>query len=47
MAILMAFHSPEVEIIGLTTIFGNVPTNLATNNALHLVCMVICCPESC
>ncbi|RMZ53177.1 hypothetical protein APUTEX25_005166 [Auxenochlorella protothecoides] len=25
MAILAAFHSPEVEIIGLTTIFGNVP----------------------
>lgn len=37
MAILMAFHSPEVEIIGLTTIFGNVPTILATNNALHLL----------
>ncbi|KAI5078621.1 hypothetical protein GOP47_0006292 [Adiantum capillus-veneris] len=37
MAILMAFHSPEVEIIGLTTIFGNVPTSLATHNALHLL----------
>ena len=38
MAILLAFQSPEVEIIGLTTIFGNVPTTLATQNALHLVC---------
>lgn len=37
MAILMAFHSPEVEVIGLTTIFGNVPTSLATHNALHLL----------
>eukprot|EP00249_Psilotum_nudum_P010283 c22448_g1_i2 orf=574-1440(-) len=37
MAILMAFNSPEVEIIGLTTIFGNVPTSLATKNALHLL----------
>ncbi|KAL6779784.1 hypothetical protein ACKKBG_A13710 [Auxenochlorella protothecoides x Auxenochlorella symbiontica] len=36
MAILAAFHSPEVEIIGLTTIFGNVPTSMATRNALHL-----------
>lgn len=37
MAILMAFRSPEVEIIGLTTVFGNVPTDLATKNALHLL----------
>eukprot|EP00250_Pteridium_aquilinum_P019008 c24251_g2_i1 orf=1557-2528(-) len=37
MAIFMAFHSPEVEVIGLTTIFGNVPTSLATHNALHLL----------
>lgn len=37
MAILAAFNSPEVEVIGLTTIFGNVPTAMATRNALHLV----------
>ncbi|KAG6544717.1 hypothetical protein Mapa_013907 [Marchantia paleacea] len=36
MAILMAFQSPDVEIIGMTTIFGNVSTPLATTNALYL-----------
>lgn len=37
MAILFALRSPEVEVIGLTTIFGNVHTGLATQNALRLV----------
>lgn len=37
MAIFLALRSPEVEVIGLTTIFGNVYTTLATRNALHLV----------
>ena len=37
MAILMAFREPSVEIIGLTTIFGNVSTEGATRNALLLV----------
>ena len=38
MAILSAFNaSDEVEIIGLTSLFGNVPTTMATRNALHLV----------
>ncbi|CAA6660692.1 unnamed protein product [Spirodela intermedia] len=36
MAILMAFQSPELEILGLTTIFGNVHTDVATRNALLL-----------
>lgn len=36
MAILAAFNSPEVEVIGLTTIYGNVPTRKATANALFL-----------
>ncbi|KAL0347070.1 UNVERIFIED_CONTAM: Uridine nucleosidase 1 [Sesamum calycinum] len=36
MAILMAFQSPELEILGLTTIFGNVTTEDATRNALLL-----------
>lgn len=30
MAIFLAFQSPEVDVIGLTTIFGNVYTSLAT-----------------
>ncbi|CAN0830424.1 Probable uridine nucleosidase 2 [Linum grandiflorum] len=37
MAIFLALRSPEVEVIGLTTIFGNVYTALATMNALHLL----------
>lgn len=37
MAIFVALGSPEVEVIALTTIFGNVYTSLATKNALHLV----------
>lgn len=37
MAILMAFHCPEVEVIGLTTVFGNAQTEDATRNALLLV----------
>ncbi|KAE9621765.1 hypothetical protein Lal_00032875 [Lupinus albus] len=36
MAILMAFQSSEVEILGLTSIFGNVFTEDATRNALLL-----------
>jgi len=37
MAILFALYSPEVELVGLTTIFGNVHTPLATQNALRLL----------
>ena len=37
MAIFFALCSPELELIGLTTIFGNVHTELATKNALRLL----------
>lgn len=37
MAILFALAAPELEVVGLTTIFGNVETPLATLNALHLL----------
>ena len=37
MAILFAFNSPELEIVGLTSIFGNVHTEQGTQNALRLV----------
>lgn len=36
MAIMMAFQTPEVEVLGLTTVFGNVTTEDATRNALLL-----------
>ena len=37
MAIVFAFDSPQLEVLGLTTIFGNVETDLATLNALRLL----------
>ncbi|MEM7014018.1 MAG: nucleoside hydrolase, partial [Verrucomicrobiota bacterium] len=37
MAILFALRCPELEVIGLTTVFGNVDVDLATENALRLV----------
>ncbi len=37
MAILFALTSPELDVVGLTTVFGNVHTDLATQNALRLV----------
>jgi len=37
MAIFLALRSPELDVIGLTTIFGNVHTALATKNALRLL----------
>lgn len=36
MAILFAFASPDIHLVGLTTIFGNVTTANATRNALVL-----------
>lgn len=36
MAIMMAFQMASLEILGLTTVFGNVSTQDATNNALLL-----------
>ncbi len=37
MAIFFALRSPELSVIGLTTIFGNAHTDLATTNALRLL----------
>jgi inosine-uridine nucleoside N-ribohydrolase len=37
MAIFFALASRELDVIGLTTIFGNVHTSLATKNALRLL----------
>ncbi|KMZ68689.1 Uridine nucleosidase 1 [Zostera marina] len=36
MTILMAFESPELEIVGITTVFGNAFTDVATRNGLLL-----------
>jgi purine nucleosidase len=37
LAILMALHSPELEIIGLTTVSGNVPLDQTIENALKVL----------
>ena len=37
MAIFYALESPELDVIGLTTIFGNADVTVATNNALKLL----------
>lgn len=36
MAIFFAFQSPKFEVLGLTTVFGNVPVDMSANNALIL-----------
>lgn len=40
LAVVFAFASPQLEVVGLTTIFGNVETRLATLNALRLLDIV-------
>ncbi len=40
MAILFAFQSPALEVVGITTVFGNVTIDNATANALTLVGLV-------
>lgn len=37
MAIFYALHSPELELLGLTTVFGNAHTSTCTTNALRLL----------
>ncbi|MGO3346073.1 MAG: nucleoside hydrolase [Marinomonas sp.] len=36
MAIFFAFQAPQLDVLGLTTTFGNVPVELATKNAITL-----------
>lgn len=37
MAIFFALQSPELEVVGLTTVFGNAHVDLTTTNALRLL----------
>lgn len=37
MAIFFAFQAKEIEVLGLTTVYGNVPVEMAAQNALSLV----------
>ncbi|GBL05652.1 nucleoside hydrolase [Glaciecola sp. KUL10] len=36
MAIFFAFQHPDIEVLGLTTVFGNVPVDMSAQNALAL-----------
>ncbi|MGY0590667.1 MAG: nucleoside hydrolase [Paraglaciecola chathamensis] len=36
MAIFFAFQSPDIDVLGLTTVYGNVPVEMAAQNALTL-----------
>ena len=36
-AILLALASPEIEVLGITSVAGNVPLALTTKNALKIV----------
>ena len=40
LAVVFAFASPDLEVVGMTSIFGNVNTPLATENALRLLDIV-------
>lgn len=40
LAVLLAAYSPEIELLGLTTIFGNVSVDRATRNAGYLVSLM-------
>ena len=37
MAIFLALHCPELEVVGISTIFGNAETRTTTRNALSLL----------
>ena len=37
LAIILALRSPEVELMGISTVFGNVPLGQATRNALQVL----------
>lgn len=36
MAIFFAFQSPDIDVLGLTTVYGNVPVTMSAQNALTL-----------
>ncbi|MUT67088.1 nucleoside hydrolase [Paenibacillus sp. NEAU-GSW1] len=42
MAILFALLSPEIEVVGITTVFGNIDVGQATDNTLRLIKLANC-----
>ena len=40
LALILSFHSPEIEIQAITTVCGNVPVQLATKNVFRLLSLM-------
>jgi purine nucleosidase len=40
LALMLALHSPELDVLGVCTVNGNVPLETATNNALAILSML-------
>jgi purine nucleosidase len=40
LALLLAFASPELQVVGVTTVCGNVPVGQATKNLFRLLNVV-------
>lgn len=40
LALLLALHSPELEVIGITIVCGNVPVNLGAQNAAKILQLI-------
>lgn len=45
LAILLALHSPELQISAITTVSGNVPVGIATRNVLRIISLVPSAPR--
>lgn len=39
LALMLALASPELEVLGITTVAGNVPSDLGAKNALKILCI--------
>ncbi|MDA2915159.1 nucleoside hydrolase, partial [Acidobacteriia bacterium AH_259_A11_L15] len=40
LALILALHSPELEVVGVTTVCGNVPVERATRNLFRVLKLV-------
>ncbi|WP_447600098.1 nucleoside hydrolase [Nitrospira sp. Nam80] len=45
LALLLAFRSPELDIVGLTTVCGNIPVGQATKNLFRVLNLLHPCPS--
>ena len=45
LAIVLALHSPELQISAITTVSGNVPVEVATRNVFRIMSLIPSCPR--